>query len=390
MRYGTKAVWIGNEPDYTGAVVPPIYMVSTFRQTDPEIKDKYVYTRLGNPTIERLEKKIAALEEGGYAIATASGMAAIDTVLRLLKPGDEIITMESLYATTINLMKTTYSRYGVKVKFTDLTKTENLLGNISRETKMIYFETPTNPLLKIVDIEEVCKIVKDESSEAIVVVDNTFASPYNQRPLKMGVDIVVHSTTKYIGGHSDIIGGAIVTNNEEIYNKLRANLISSGGVPSPFDAWLLLRSIRTFHLRMEKHNYNAMKIAQYLSEKEDVEKTYYPGLKDHEGHEIAKKQMRTPYGSEGYGGMISFQLKTDLKGVRKFLKSLRIIALAVSLGGTESLIVHPASMPPYKPLTKEEKERMGIWDNLIRFSVGIEDVEDLIEDLETAFKEMRE
>lgn len=384
MRYGTKAVY--NEPDHLGSVVPPIYMVSTYRQTDPEIKDKYVYTRLGNPTIERLENKLAMLEEGKYAIATSSGMAAIDTVFRLLKPGDEIITIETLYATTINLLKTFYNQYGVKVKFIDLTKIEELKKEVNRSTKMIYFETPTNPLLKIVDIKEVCNESKEINENVIVVVDNTFASPYNQRPLTLGADIVVHSTTKYIGGHSDLIGGAIITNNEEIYRKLRSNIISSGGIPSPFDAWLILRSIRTFHIRMEKHNYNAMKIAEYLSKNEKVERVYYPGLKEHEGHEIAKKQMRTPYGNEGYGGMISFQLKMNMNSIKKFLKNLKIINLAVSLGGVESLIVHPASMPPYKPLTKEERERMGIWDNLIRFSVGIEDVEDLIEDLEESLK----
>lgn len=384
MRYGTKAVY--NEPDHLGSVVPPIYMVSTYRQTDPEIKDKYVYTRLGNPTIERLENKLAMLEEGKYAIATSSGMAAIDTVFRLLKPGDEIITIETLYATTINLLKTFYNQYGVKVKFIDLTKIEELKKEVNRSTKMIYFETPTNPLLKIVDIKEVCNESKEINENVIVVVDNTFASPYNQRPLTLGADIVVHSTTKYIGGHSDLIGGAIITNNEETYKKLRSNIISSGGIPSPFDTWLILRSIRTFHIRMEKHNYNAMKIAEYLSKNEKVERVYYPGLKEHEGHEIAKKQMRTPYGNEGYGGMISFQLKMDMNSIKKFLKNLKIINLAVSLGGVESLIVHPASMPPYKPLTKEERERMGIWDNLIRFSVGIEDVEDLMEDLEESLK----
>ncbi|MEM1549996.1 MAG: PLP-dependent aspartate aminotransferase family protein [Candidatus Methanomethylicia archaeon] len=384
MRYGTKAVY--NEPDQFGAVVPPIYMVSTYRQTDPEIKDKYVYTRLGNPTIERLEKKLAILEEGKYAIATSSGMAAIDTVFKLLKPGDEIITIETLYATTINLLKTVYNQYGVKVKFVDLTKIEELKREVNRSTKMIYFETPTNPLLKIVDIKEVCDVSKEINENVIVVVDNTFASPYNQRPLTLGADIVVHSTTKYIGGHSDLIGGAIITSNEETYQKLRSNIINSGGIPSPFDAWLILRSLRTFHIRMERHNYNAMKIAEYLSKNEKVERVYYPGLKEHEGHEIAKKQMRTPYGNEGYGGMISFQLRMNMNSIKKFLKNLKIINLAVSLGGVESLIVHPASMPPYKPLTREERERMGVWDNLIRFSVGIEDVEDLIEDLEESLK----
>lgn len=382
MRYGTKAVY--NEPDFLGSVVPPIYMTSTFRQTDPEIKDKYVYTRLGNPTTERLEKKLALLEEGKYAIATSSGMAAIDTVFRLLKPRDEIITLETIYFTTINLLKTTYSQYEVKVKFLDLIKTKELYENVNDKTKMVFFETPTNPLLRIIDIEEICRIVKEINRNTIVVVDNTFASSYNQRPLTLGADIVVHSTTKYIGGHSDLIGGAIITNNEELYNRLRTNIINNGCIPSPFDAWLILRSLRTYHIRMEKHNYNAMKIAEYLVNKSKIEKVYYPGLKDHEGHEIARKQMKTPYGNEGYGGMISFQLKTDIEGLRRFLSSFKVINLAVSLGGVESLIVHPASMPPYKPLSKEERERIGVKDNLIRFSVGIEDIEDLIEELENA------
>ncbi|MEM2136607.1 MAG: PLP-dependent aspartate aminotransferase family protein [Candidatus Methanomethylicia archaeon] len=389
MRYGTKAVWIGNEPDHTGAVVPPIYMTSTFRQMDPSISGKYVYTRLGNPTVERLERKIASLENGKFAIATSSGMAAINTVFGLLKPGDEIITMKTLYVTTINLLNA-YSQHGVKVKFMDLTKGEKLMEEMGKNTKMIYFETPTNPLLRVVDIEETCKICKESNEDTLIVVDNTFASPYNQRPLTLGADIVVHSTTKYIGGHSDIIGGAIITNNEEIYGKLRSNIIMFGGVPSPFDAWLIIKSLRTFHLRMERHNYNAMKIAEYLSNNENVEKVYYPGLKTDEGHEIAKKQMKTPYGNEGYGGMVSFQLKADMKTLWRFFKSLEIITVAVSLGGVESLIVHPASMPPYKPLTKEEREEMGVFDNLIRFSIGIEDVEDLIEDLEGAFKKMKE
>ena len=385
IGFGTKAVHVGSEPDHTGAVTPPIYLSSTFKQPDATMSGKYIYSRGANPTRERLEKSIASLEEAKYALAFSSGMAAIDAVLRMLKPGDHIIALDNLYGGTLRLLKDLNNRYNIKVTFTDLTNLENLEKAITPETKMVFLETPSNPLLKIVDIKEVSRRAHEKG--LIVVVDNTFATPYNQRPLTLGADIVIHSLTKYLSGHSDIIGGAVALNNDEYYEKIYFNRISTGGILSPFDSWLTLRGIRTLHLRVERHNYNAMKIAEYLANHEKIEKVYYPGLKEHPGHEVAKRQMITPKGEPGYGGMVSFKLKADLKNTIKFLNSLRIITLAVSLGGVESLI-HAPITGIYRHMSKEEVGKMGITENFIRFSVGVEDVEDLIGDLEQALRKI--
>ncbi len=383
IGFGTKSVHAGFEPDYTGAVSPPIYMASTFKQPDAYMGGKWIYTRISNPTIDRLEKSIASLEEGKYALAFSSGMAAIDAVLRLLNPGEHIIALDNLYGGTYRILNKVYSRFGIQVSYVDLTIPENLEKNIRPNTRMVYLESPSNPLLKIVDIKVISEIAHQHN--LIVTVDNTFATPYNQRPLTLGADIVIHSLTKYLAGHSDIIGGAVVVNNEELYEKLKFTRTATGAVLSPFDSWLTLRGIRTLHVRMEKHNYNAMKIAEYLNEHNKIEKVYYPGLKEHPGHEIARRQMITPKGEPGFGGMISFKVKGGLKEATKFLESLKIITLAVSLGGVESLIHAPVT-GIYRHVPKEEVAKLGITENFIRFSVGIEDVEDLIADLDQALK----
>ncbi len=382
-RFGTKAVHIGCEPDYTGAVSPPIYMVSTFKQPDAYMSGKYIYSRSLNPTRERLEKSIAALEEAKYALAFSSGMAAIDAVLRILNPEEHIIALDNLYGGTFRILNKVYNRYNIKVSYVDLRNPEIIDMYIKPETRMVYIETPSNPLLKIVDIKRISEIAHQHN--LLVVVDNTFATPYNQRPLTLGADIVIHSLTKYLAGHSDVIGGAVALNDDELYEKIMFIRSSTGGVLSPFDSWLTLRGIRTLHVRMEKHNYNAMKIAEYLNEHEKVEKVYYPGLKEHPGHEIARKQMITPKGEPGFGGMVSFKIRGGIKETVRFLESFKVILLAVSLGGVESLI-HAPITGIYRHMPREEVEKMGITENFIRFSVGIEDVEDLIEDLEQALK----
>ncbi|MCP2520107.1 cystathionine gamma-synthase [Candidatus Aminicenantes bacterium AC-708-M15] len=378
MRFETKVIHIGQEPDpSTGAIVVPIYQTSTYVQEAPGKHKGYEYSRTQNPTRAALEKNIAALENGKYGLAFSSGMAAINTIMNLLKSGDHIVAEQDLYGGTHRLFTKLYTNYEIEFDFVDMTDLEKIRRVIKKNTKLLWLESPTNPLLKIIDIQAISKIAKE--NDCLLVVDNTFATPYFQQPINLGADIVVHSTSKYLGGHCDLIGGAIVTSNKEIYDQLAFYQNAVGGVPGPFDCWLVLRGIKTLTLRMERHNQNALAIARYLESHPKVRKVYYPGLPSHPQYELAKKQMR------GFGGMVSFELKGDIEQVKKFVSSTQIISLAESLGGVESLIEHPATMT-HSSIPKEERIKSGLSDELVRLSVGIEHQEDLIADLEKAFE----
>ena len=379
QRFETRAVHTGCEPEpVTGAVMTPIFQTSTFVQESPgKKKEGYSYARTHNPTRTALEKNIASLEEGEYGLAFSSGMAAISTVIQILNAGDHVICCDDVYSGTFRVFEKVFKRHNLEFDFIDLTNTQTLENHIKDNTKVIWLESPSNPLLKITDIESITRIAKNKN--ILTVIDNTFATPFFQKPLNLGVDIVVHSTTKYLNGHSDIIGGAVVTNDRELYDKVLFIQNAAGSVPGPFDCFLVLRGIKTLAIRMERHAENAMKIAQFLEKHPKVRKVIYPGLKSHPQHELAKKQM------SGFGGIISFLIKGGLEAARNFLERVEIFALAESLGGVESLIEHPAIMT-HASLPKEVKEKLGISDELIRISVGVENVDDLIDDLERALE----
>lgn len=382
MKFSTKAIHCGEEPNLKeggcGDVVTPIHLASTFARKEVEKPTGgYEYSRTGNPTRNALEKRLAMLENAKYGLAFASGLAAETTVaLALLKKGDHVVAFEDLYGGTRRLFDRTLANFGLEFTYVDATSPDNVQGAIKKNTKMVWLETPTNPLLKLCDISAISKIAKEHG--AISVVDSTFACPYLQNPLDLGADIVVHSTTKYLGGHSDVVGGAILLSNDELYGRLRFSQNAIGAIPSPFDCFLVLRGTKTLALRMERHNQNAMRIAEYLAAHPQVKKVNYPGLRTHPQHELAKKQM------SGFGGMLSFYLKESV-GISAFLRKLQVIALAESLGGVESLVNQPAAMT-HASIGEEERQRIGITDNLLRMSVGIEDVEDLIADLEQALQ----
>jgi cystathionine gamma-lyase/cystathionine beta-lyase len=377
MKFGTKAIHAGVHPDpTTGAIMTPIYQTSTYVQESPGVNKGYGYARGKNPTREALQDALAALENGKHCVAFSSGVAATDAVLKLLKPGDEVITGDDLYGGTYRLFTKIYEKFGIKFHFIDLTNAENVKNYINSNTKLIWAETPTNPTMQIIDIEAVAKIAK--ANNVIMVADNTFASPYLQNPLDLGADIVMHSVTKYLGGHSDVVMGALITNNPEIHEQLYFILNSSGANPGPMDSFLVLRGIKTLHLRMERHCFNGRKIAEFLKNHPKIEKVYWPGFPEHPNHEIAKKQMRD------FGGMISIVLKDKaIENTFRVASSFKLFSLAESLGGVESLINHPATMT-HASIPKEEREKAGVVDNLLRLSVGVEDVEDLIADLEQA------
>ena len=385
MKFATKAIHSGEEPNLKeggcGDVVVPIHLSSTFARCElDQPTGGYEYSRTGNPTRHALEKRLAALENADYGLAFASGLAAETTlVLSLLKSGDHVVAFEDLYGGTRRLFDRTFANFGLDFSYVDATKTENVEAAIKGNTKLIWLETPTNPLLKLCDIAAISKIAKER--DILNVVDNTFASPYLQNPLDLGADIVLHSTTKYLGGHSDVVGGAIMLSDKELYGKLKFNQNAVGAIPSPFDCFLVLRGTKTLALRMERHSHNASEIAKYLAAHPKVEKVTYPGLKSHPQHELARKQM------SGFGGVISFYVRqgTDVKG---FLRRLKVIALAESLGGVESLISQPSSMT-HAGLARQEREKIGITDNLLRLSVGIEDAEDLKADLEQALRSQK-
>jgi cystathionine gamma-lyase len=377
MKFGTKAIHAGLEPDpSTGAIMTPIYQTSTYVQESPGKNKGYGYARGKNPTRTALEKNIAALEEGKYGLCFSSGMGATDAVIKLLQPGDEVITGDDLYGGSYRMFTKVFAPYGIKFHFINMTNAENIRKYVNDMTKLIWIESPTNPLMQIVDIEACGRIAKEKN--ILLAVDNTFASPFLQNPLLMGADIVMHSVTKYLGGHSDVIMGALVINDTALYDRLYFILNSCGANPGPMDCFLVLRGIKTLHLRMERHCYNGRKIAEFLKTHPRIEKVYWPGFEDHPNHLIAKKQMRD------FGGMISIVLKkASVEDTFKLASSFKVFSLAESLGGVESLINHPATMT-HASVPKEERERVGVVDNLLRLSIGIEDIEDLLEDLKQA------
>jgi cystathionine beta-lyase/cystathionine gamma-synthase len=376
MKFETKAIWVGQEADKaTGATIVPIYQTSTFTQEEVNKHKGYEYSRVANPTRSALDKCLASLEEGKFGLSFASGLAAEHAIFTILRPGDHVIVPEDMYGGTYRIIKEFLEPINIKFSFTDFTDLKSISEAFTSSTKMVWIETPTNPTLKIFDIDEISKL--SHTKNAIVVVDNTFASPYFQKPLLCGADIVVHSTTKYINGHSDIIGGAVVLNNEEIYKKILLAQKSIGAVPSPFDSWLTLRGLKTLAVRMQQHEKNAFQVAYFLEKHPRVEKVFFPGFESHPGHDIAKKQM------SGFGGVVSFRIKGGLKEANDFFKKLKIFQLADSLGGVESLANYSALMThDYFPANLREK--IGVTDNLIRLSVGIEHIEDLLTDLQNA------
>ncbi|MFA3781739.1 cystathionine gamma-synthase [Melioribacteraceae bacterium 4301-Me] len=375
MGFSTDAIHAGQTPDLTtGAVITPIYQTSTYAQEELGVNKGYEYGRTHNFTRQALEKNIATLEKGNFGIAFSSGLAAIQSVLFLLKPGSHVIVTENIYGGTFRLMDSIFKDYGIEFTWVDTSDIRKVKKAVKLNTKMVYIETPTNPLLRLTDLRGVAYICKKH--KLISVVDNTFMTPYFQQPLKFGIDVVLHSTTKYLNGHSDVIGGIVITNNSEIHERLRYLQNAVGAVPSPFDCWLTLRATKTLSVRMKQHNENAIKIAKYLSKNPKVKKVFYPGLPNHPHYKLAKRQM------SGFGGMLTADFGS-INLVKKILKSVKIFTLAESLGGVESLISHPASMT-HASVPKNLREKMGITDGLIRFSVGIEDVEDLIADITQA------
>lgn len=379
MKLATKFIHAGTEPDpSTGAIMTPIYQTSTYVQEAPGKNKGYEYARSQNPTRHALEEALAVIENGKHGLAFSSGVAATDAVLKLLVPGDEVVAGNDMYGGTYRLFTKIYEKAGIKFSFVDMTDTANISKAITPKTKLIWVETPTNPLLNVTDIAAVVAIGK--AAKALVCVDNTFASPYLQNPLDLGADIVLHSATKYLGGHSDVIQGALVMNDDSLREQLYFIQKSCGAVPGPMDCFLVLRGIKTLHVRMQRHCENGIKIAQFLRNHPGVGKVYWCGFEDHPGYTIASKQMR------GFGGMMSFTLKDDsLATATKVLSSTKLFSLAESLGGVESLINHPASMT-HASIPREERIKNGLSDSLIRLSVGIEDADDLIEDLRQAIE----
>jgi cystathionine gamma-lyase len=381
MKFATRAIHAGQHPDpTTGAIMTPVYLTSTYVQESPGVHKGWEYSRTHNPTRKAYENCIANLEGGDFGFAFASGCAAATTIMHMLSAGDHVVAMDDMYGGTFRLFDKVFKQSGLEFSFVDLTDSKNARSAINSNTKMIWLETPTNPTLKLADIKEICSIAHEKN--IIVCVDNTFMSPYFQKPLDLGADLVVHSATKYIGGHSDVVGGAVVTNNPQIAEKLAFLSNSMGGVQGAFDSFLALRSLKTLPIRMKAHAENAMKVAEFLSTHPLVEKLLYPGLKSHPQHDLAKKQMT------GFGGMITFFIKGGLPAARTFLESVTVFALAESLGGVESLIEHPAIMT-HASVPPDKRKQLGIDDSLIRLSVGIEDVSDLIEDLTQAFNKVK-
>jgi len=380
LKFNTRAIHAGQSPDpSTGAIMTPVYLTSTYVQESPGVHKGWEYSRTHNPTRKAYEDCIASLENGQYGFAFASGCAATTTVMHLLNSGDHVIAMDDMYGGTFRLFDKVLKHHGLSFSFVDLTDVKNIEKSIQPTTKMIWIETPTNPTLKLADIKKISEIAAQKN--ILVVVDNTFMSPYFQRPLDLGANIVVHSATKYIGGHSDVVGGVAVTSDQKIAERLAFLSNSMGGVQGAFDSFLALRSLKTLPLRMKAHAENAQKIAEYLEKHPLVEKIIYPGLKSHPQHELAKQQM------SGFGGMITFFIKGGMDAARKFLESVEIFALAESLGGVESLIEHPAIMT-HASVPPEQRKALGIDDSLIRLSVGVEDLTDLLADLDQAFNKV--
>jgi len=377
MKFNTKTIHGNQKHDTaTGAVMPPIYQTSTYAQVSPGKHKGYEYSRTANPTRTALENSFASIENGKFGLAFGSGLAAIDCVIKLLKPGDEVISTNDLYGGSYRIFTKIFENYGIKFHFIGMEKATNIESYISKKTKLIWIETPTNPMMHIIDIEAVSKIAKKHA--ILFAVDNTFATPYLQNPLDLGADIVMHSATKYLGGHSDVIMGALVVNQKELADKLYFIQNSCGAICGPMDSFLVLRGIKTLHVRMQRHCENGKAVAEFLENHSKIKTVYWPGLKKHPNHKIAKKQMKD------YGGMLSFVTKGNkIEDAIKIVENLKLFTLAESLGGVESLSGHPASMT-HASIPKKEREKIGIEDSLIRLSVGIEDKEDLITDLKQA------
>ncbi|MDR6565939.1 cystathionine gamma-synthase [Chitinophaga ginsengisegetis] len=377
MKLGTKLIHAGVAPDpSTGAIMTPIFQTSTYVQSAPGVHKGYEYARTQNPTRDALQNALAAIENGTHGISFGSGLAATDAVMKLLSPGDEVIATNDLYGGTYRIFTKVFERYGIRFNFIDMSDARNIEAHITPKTRMIWLETPTNPLLKIIDIAACATIAR--KSEVILCVDNTFASPYLQNPLDLGADIVLHSATKYLGGHSDVVHGAVIVKNEDLAKQLYFIQNSCGAVPGPQDCFLVLRGIKTLHVRMQRHCENGVVVANFLRNHPRVDKVYWPGFTDHPNHDIAKQQMR------GFGGMMSFTLKDDsIESANRILSNTHLFALAESLGGVESLIGHPASMT-HASIPRADRIKNGLADSLIRLSVGIEDADDLTEDLAKA------
>jgi len=379
MKFNTKVIHAGIHPDpATGAIMTPIYQTSTYVQEEIGVHKGFEYSRTGNPTRAALESNLAALESGKYGACFGSGLAAIDCVIKMLSPGDEVISTNDLYGGSYRIFKTIFEKYGIHFHFVDMVDVQNISDKINDKTKLIWIETPTNPMMNIIDVKSIVEIAKTKRIK--VAVDNTFATPYLQRPLELGADIVMHSVTKYLGGHSDIVMGALVTNDESLAEEMYRIQNSSGAVCGPMDSFLVLRGVKTLHLRVQRHCENGEKVAHFLHNNPQVDQVYWPGFETHPNHEIAKEQMN------GFGGMISFTLVGDsLDKAKSIVSKTKLFTLAESLGGVESLIGHPSTMT-HASIPREERMKSGVLDSLIRLSVGIEDASDLIEDLENAFK----
>ena len=377
MKFNTKAIHGGQEHDPAyGAVMPPIYQTSTYAQSTPGGHKGFEYSRTHNPTRRALENAFASIENGKFGLAFSSGMASIDAVIKLLEPGDEVISTNDLYGGSYRLFTKVFEKYGIKFHFVGMDKIENIESKVNSKTKLIWTETPTNPMLNIIDLKRVAKIAK--ANNLLFAVDNTFATPYLQRPLDLGADIVMHSATKYLGGHSDVVMGALIVNDENLAEKLYFLQNASGAVCGPQDSFLVLRGIKTLHVRMQRHCENGRAVAEFLENHPKIEKVYWPGFENHPNHEVAKEQMKD------FGGMLSFTTKgNNFEASLKLVENLKIFTLAESLGGVESLSGHPASMT-HASIPKIEREKTGVVDSLIRLSVGIEDKDDLIADLQQA------
>ena len=379
MDFNTKVIHGGQKHDpSTGAVMPPIYQTSTYAQSSPGKHKGFEYSRTGNPTRQALENSFASIESGTYGLAFASGLSAIDAIMKLLNPGDEVISTNDLYGGTFRLFNTIFKKFGIGFKFIGMEEADRIEDHVTDKTRLIWIETPTNPMLNIIDIKKCAEISKKHG--ILLVVDNTFATPYLQRPLELGADIVMHSATKYLGGHSDVVMGALVLNDKELAERLYFIQNASGAVCGPMDSFLVLRGIKTLHLRMQRHCENGRAVARFLRDHPKIERVYWPGFEDHPNHDIAKSQM------DDFGGMLSFKIRgSRYEDAITVLENLKIFTLAESLGGVESLSGHPASMT-HASIPKEEREKTGVSDSLIRLSVGIESERDLVEDLEAALR----
>ena len=377
MKFNTKTIHGGQKhEETTGSVMPPIFQTSTYAQSSPGVHKGYEYSRAANPTRTALENNFAAIENGSHGFAFASGLSAIDCVLKMLNPGDKVIASDDLYGGSYRMFTRLFQKYGLQFQFVDMNEVSNVSSALSDNTKLVWLETPTNPLMKIADIEEISKVVKTRSTDILVAVDNTFATPYLQQPLDLGVDIVMHSATKYIGGHSDLVMGALMVKEDKLAEDLHFIQFAGGAVAGPMDSFLALRGIKTLHVRMQRHCENGRAVANFLKNHKKVGQVYWPGFEDHPNHEIAKKQMKD------FGGMVSFRLQDESKEAAfKLLENTKVFTLAESLGGVESLVNHPTTMT-HASIPETERLKIGITDSLIRLSIGIEDVDDLLQDLE--------